>query len=104
LKLFLVGSGNSHLIEEVTKVTELGTEQQHGVLRVQPDTEEHGGPCPELARERAQQCYIKFNVPTPIAKTILAPLQYILKTTICKGRLRIYLPVPKEERCKRRGM
>lgn len=62
MKLFLVGSGNSHLTEEVTKVTELGTKQQHGVLPVQPGTEEHGGPCPELARERAQQYYIKFNV------------------------------------------
>lgn len=62
MKLFLVDSGNSHLTEEVTKVTELGTKQQHGVLRVQPGTEEHGGPCLELAREGAKQYYIKFNV------------------------------------------
>ena len=49
-----MGSGSSHLTEEVTKVKGLGTKQQHGALRVQPGTEEHGGPCPKLAEEGAQ--------------------------------------------------
>ena len=54
MKFFLVGSWSSHLNGEVTKVTGLGTKQQHGVLRVQPGTEEHGVPCPGLATEEAK--------------------------------------------------
>ena len=54
MKLFLVGSERSHLNGEVTKVKGLGTKRPHGGLRAQPGTEEHGGPCPELATEGAQ--------------------------------------------------
>lgn len=65
MKLFLVGSGSIHLNGKVTKVKGLGTKQPLGGLRVQPGTEEHGGPCPELAREGAKWCDVTFNARYP---------------------------------------